>query len=210
MKEISIKGTHRSALGKKASKEIRNAGEVPCVVYGIEKGENGMPAATAFSISAIDANKLIFTPHVYVVNIELGDKNFKTIIKEVQFHSVKDSVLHIDFFQISPEKPITIAIPIATKGLAVGVRAGGKLAVPVRKLKVRAKFEIIPEKLIIDVTNLSIAKSIKVGDLSFEGLELMTSKEVVVATVKATRAAAADATTDEDAADAETSAPAAE
>ncbi len=167
MKEISINGTSRANVGKKATKEIRKAGSVPCVIYGEKKGENGLPEAIHFSVNEKEIN----------------------IIKEAQFHPVKDNVLHVDFYEVREDKPIVMGVPIAPQGLADGVRAGGKLMTMIRKINVRALYTQIPEKLNIDVTSLQLGKSIKVGELSFEGLELVTPKEVIVCTVKMTRAA---------------------
>ena len=102
---------------------------------------------------------------------------------------MKDNVLHVDFYEVRADKPIVVGVPIAPQGLAEGVRAGGRLMAMVRKLNVKATYENIPEKLNIDVTKLQLGKSIKAGDLHFEGLELVTPKEVIVCTVKMTRAA---------------------
>ena len=189
MREFSINGSARQVVGKKATKEVRNNGLVPCVLYGEKRDANGLPEATHFVVSAKEIDKIYFTPHVYLVNINLDGVEHKAIVKEVQCHPVKDNVLHVDFYEVTPEKPIVMAVPIAPQGLAEGVRAGGKLVAMVRKLKVKALYTQIPEKLTIDVTNLQLGKSIKAGELSFEGLELVTPKEVVVVTVKMTRAA---------------------
>ena len=189
MKQISIVGAKRAESGKKATKAARRAGLVPCNIYGLEKDANGAAVATAFTISEKEANKLIYTPHIYLVNINLDGQERKAILREAQFHPVKDNVLHIDFLEVHEEKPIVIGVPIQTQGLADGVRAGGKLVSLVRKINVRALFQNIPEKLIIDVTKLQLGKSIKVGDLHFENLELVTPKEVIVVSVKMTRAA---------------------
>lgn len=189
MKEISINGTSRTEIGKKATKAVRAEGMVPCVIYGEQKGENGLPVAKHFVVSEKEINKLVFTPNIYLVNVTIDGKETQAVVKEVQFHAVKDNVLHVDFYEVTPTKPIVMAVPIAPQGLAEGVRAGGKLIGMVRKLKVRAVASAIPEKLVIDVTSLGLGKSIKCGELSFEGLELVTPKEVVVYTVKMTRAA---------------------
>ena len=189
MKQISINGTARTELGKKAAKAIRNSGNVPCVLYGEKKDANGQPEAIHFSVSEKEINKLIYTPHIYLVDINIDGEDHKGILKEVQFHPVKDNVLHIDFFEVHAEKPIVMGVPIAPQGLAEGVRAGGRLITMVRKLNVKALYSAIPEKLNIDVTALQLGKSIKVGDLHFENLELVTPKEVIVCTVKMTRAA---------------------
>lgn len=189
MKQISINGTARTELGKKAAKAIRNSGNVPCVLYGEKKDANGQPEAIHFSVSEKEINKLIYTPHIYLVDINIDGEDHKGILKEVQFHPVKDNVLHIDFLEVHAEKPIVMGVPIAPQGLAEGVRAGGRLITMVRKLNVKALYSAIPEKLNIDVTALQLGKSIKVGDLHFEDLELVTPKEVIVCTVKMTRAA---------------------
>lgn len=189
MKQIAINGTKRTDLGKKATKEIRKAGSVPCVIYGEQKDENGAPVAIHFSVSEKEINKLIYTPHIYLIDINIDGTDHKAVLKEVQFHPVKDNVLHVDFFEVHAEKPIVMGVPVQAQGLAAGVRAGGRLMMMVRKLKVRAMYDQIPEKLTVDVTNLNLGKTIKAGDLNYEGLEMVTSKEVIVCTVKMTRAA---------------------
>ena len=199
MKEINVKGQKRTDVGKKATKELRKQGLVPCNLYGEAKGEDGLPQAVAFAIPAVDLRKVVYTPHVYVVNIELEGKHHVAIMKELQFHPVTDQLLHIDFYEVNEEKPITIGIPVKLNGLAQGVRDGGRLNLTVRKINVTAPYKQIPEVLDIDVTNLTIGKSIKVGELKFEGLEMATSKEVVVCSIKATRKSNAAAQTTEEA-----------
>ncbi len=199
MKTIDIKGTARTCGGKKLAKQLRKQGMVPCNLYGELKGENGLPQAYAFSVSEAELRKLIYTPEIYTVNLDIDGNKCMAILKEAQFHPVKDSVLHIDFYQITDEKPIVMEVPIRLNGLAEGVKAGGKLAASVRKLKVKAVHTAIPERLDIDVTNLQLGKTIKVGELSFEGLELVTSPSVVVCQVKMTRNARSAASAEEEA-----------
>ncbi len=187
MKEINVAGKKRTETGKKATKLMRKEGLVPCNLYGEKRGENGLPEALSFEVPMTDLRKVVYTPHIYVVNLNIDGEEHKAIMKELQFHPVNDSLLHIDFYEINEEKPITIGIPVKLNGLAQGVRDGGRLSLIVRKVNVTAKYQDIPETLDIDVTNLTIGKSIKVGDLNFEGLEMATSKEVVVCTIKATR-----------------------
>lgn len=189
MKQIAINGTVRAELGKKATKEIRKSGNVPCVIYGEKKDENGNPLAIHFSVSEKEINKLIYTPHIYLVDINIDGVDYKAVLKEVQFHPVKDNVLHVDFYEVHAEKPIVMGVPVQAQGLAAGVRAGGRLMMMVRKLNVRAMYDQIPEKLFVDVTALQLGKTIKAGDLHFEGLEMVTPKEVIVCAVKMTRAA---------------------
>ncbi len=189
MKEFQLNGQLRTDFGKKASKMMRKEGLIPCNIYGEKKGENGLPEAIAFAIPMTELRKVVYTPHVYVCNINIEGKNHIAIMKELQFHPVTDALLHVDFYETTEEKPITIGIPVKLNGLAQGVRDSGRLAIQIRKINVTAPYKNIPETLDIDVTNLGLGKSIKVGELSFEGLELATSKDVVVCTVKMTRAA---------------------
>jgi large subunit ribosomal protein L25 len=210
MKEIEIAGQKRESLGKKASKALRKEGLVPCVLYGESKDENGKPVALSFASPFSELRKLIYTPHIYVVKLNIDGEAHTAIMKEIQFHPVTDAPLHVDFYEVNDQKPITIGIPVKLNGLAQGVRDGGRMNLSIRKIAVTAPYQQIPEHLDIDVTALKLGKSIKVGELSFEGLEIATSKDVVVCSVKMTRqaaAAAADASAD-DAADA--AAPAAE
>lgn len=187
MKEFALTGTKRETVGKKASKLMRKEGLIPCNLYG-EKFVDGKPEALSFSIPMTDLRKAIYTPHIYVLNLTIDGKEHKAIMKELQFHPVTDAVLHVDFLEISEEKPITVGIPVKLNGLAVGVRNGGKLNLSIRKINVTAPYKQIPEVLDIDVTNLELGKSIKVGQLSFDGLKIATSPEVIVCSVKATRA----------------------
>ena len=193
MKEINVSGKKRAEVGKKATKELRKEGMVPCNLYGEEKGQDGKPVALAFTASAAELRKAVYTPHVYVVNLDIEGKTHKAIIKELQFHPTTDALLHADFYEINETKPITVGIPVNITGHAQGVRDGGRLNLSIRKIDVTAPYKQIPEKLDIDVTELQLGKAIKVGSLSFEGLEIATPKEVIVCSVKATRASRAAA-----------------
>jgi len=188
MKEISVSGEKRATTGKKATKELRKEGLVPCNLYGEKKGENGLPEAIAFTISAAQLRKVIYSPNVYVVNLTISGEAHKAVIKELQFHPTTDSVLHVDFFEVNDTKPITIGIPVKLTGHAQGVRDGGRLSQAVRQLNVTAPYKQIPEVLEIDVTDLKLGKAIKVAELNFEGLQIATPAQVVVCSVKATRA----------------------
>ena len=193
MKEISVKGQKRAATGKKASKQLRKEGMVPCNIYGEKKGENGLPEAFAFCASFAELRKAVYTPEVYVINLDIEGKTHKAVIKELQFHPTTDALLHADFYEVTESKPITIGIPVKLNGLAQGVRDGGRLSQAVRQLNVTAPYKQIPETLEIDVTNLKLGKAIKVAELSFDGLEIATPAQVVVCSVKATRASRAAA-----------------
>ena len=188
MKEISVSGQKRATTGKKAAKELRKEGLVPCNLYGEKKGENGLPEALAFAIPAAQLRKVVYTPHVYVVNLTIDGEAHKAVMKELQFHPTTDALLHIDFYEVNEAKPITIGITVQLNGHAQGVRDGGRLSQAVRTLNVTAPYKQIPETLDIDVTELKLGKAIKVADLQFEGLEIATPAQVVVCSVKATRA----------------------
>lgn len=188
MKEINVTGQKRVAIGKKASREMRREGLIPCNLYG-EAMENGKPKAMSFAVPMSELRNIVYTPHIYMIKLVIEGEEHTAVLKELQFHPVTDALLHVDFYEVNEDKPITIGIPVRLVGLAQGVRDGGRMNLSIRKIDVRAPYGVIPEHLDIDVTNLLIGKSIKVGDLSFEGLELATSKEVIVCSVKMTRAA---------------------
>ena len=187
MKTFELKGTARVAGGKRAAKILRATGAIPCNLYGVEKDADGKAVATSFSVTFEAVRKLIYTPEIFVVNLAIDGKVCKAVMRELQFHPVKDNVLHIDFYQITDDKPIVMAVPVTYSGHAVGVREGGAFRSLIRNLKVKATYDKIPERLDIDITELGIGKSIIVGDLDFEGLEIVTPKQALVCTVKATR-----------------------
>jgi len=186
MKEFDLKGTLRSEFGKKVSKLERSSEKIPCVLYG--NGEN-----VHFTTSEVDVLKLIINPDVFVVNLDIEGKKCKAIVKEVQFHPVTDKILHIDFFMISEEKPVVVELPVKLEGLAEGVKAGGRLSLEMRKLKVKGIYTKLPERVVIDVTSLGLGKTIQIGNLSFNDFEILNAKNAVVAQVKLTRASYAAA-----------------
>ena len=193
MKEITLNAQTRTEYGKKASRDLRRAGQIPAVFYGVEKDENGLPVAKSIKISEKELAKLLYTPNVYIVNLVVDGTPVKAILKDLQCDFVTDRPVHVDFYQITEDKPVVFEIPVKLNGLAEGVRAGGKLALNVRKLAVKALYTQFPDTLDIDVTNLALGKTMKVGELSYEGLEIITAKEVVVCAVRMTRAARAAA-----------------
>lgn len=189
MKSISIQGSLRAETGKKSTRELRKDSHIPCVLYGVNKDAAGQPVATHFTVTTDGVRNLVYTPHIYVVNLEIDGKKVNAIMKDIQFHPVTDKILHIDFLQIEENKPIVMEVPVQLEGLAEGVKAGGKLALQIRKLKVKALYNAIPERLVVNVTSLGLGKTIKVGELNYEGLTLLNAKEAVVCAVKLTRAA---------------------
>ncbi len=187
MRTIDVKGTartiaERSSEQARALKAIRKNNGVPCVLYGA--GEN-----VHFTVTTDGLRNLVYTPHIYVVNLDIDGKVVTAIMKDIQFHPVKDTILHVDFLQISEEKPIVMEVPVQLEGLAEGVKAGGKLQLQMRKLKVKALYTNIPERLVINVSHLGLGKAIQVKELAFDNLELLNAKDAVVCAVKLTRAA---------------------
>lgn len=187
MKEIEVKGQKRTELGKKAAKAMRKEGLIPCNLYGEAKNADGAPEALSIACPMSELRKIVYTPHIYVIKLVIDGEERTAILKELQFHPVTDALLHVDFYEVNDQKPITVGIPVKLNGLAQGVRDGGRMNLSIRKIDVTAKYQAIPEHLDIDVTAMTIGKSIKVGDLHFEGLEMATSKNVVVCSIKATR-----------------------
>ena len=197
MKEMSVSGQKRATTGKKAAKELRKEGLVPCNLYGEKKDGKGLPEALSFAIPAAQLRKVVYSPDVYVVNLTIDGEAHKAVMKEIQFHPTTDALLHADFYEVNEKKAITVGIPVNLKGHAQGVRDGGRLNQAVRLLNVTAPYKQIPEVLEIDVTELKLGKAIKVAELNFEGLEIATSKEVVVCSVKTTRASRSAASAEE-------------
>lgn len=187
MKEIEVKGQKRTDLGKKAAKAMRKEGLIPCNLYGEAKNADGAPEALSIACPMSELRKIVYTPHIYVIKLVIDGEERTAILKELQFHPVTDALLHVDFYEVNDQKPITVGIPVKLNGLAQGVRDGGRMNLSIRKIDVTAKYQSIPEHLDIDVTAMTIGKSIKVGDLHFEGLKMATSKNVVVCSIKATR-----------------------
>ena len=184
MKHFNLSATVRKAdqLGKKATKGLRREGLVPVVLYGGSETQH-------LIVKTDDINKLIYTPDIYLIELDIEGKQVKAVLKDVQFHPVSDKTLHADLYEVSEDKPIVMSVPVVLDGHAVGVRAGGKLVREKRNLRVRAVYDKIPENLVIDVTNLKLGKTIQVHELSFEGLELVDAPQAVVCGVKQTRVA---------------------
>ena len=182
MKTFELTGSKREGVGKKAAKAYRKESLVPCVLYGGEE-------VVHFAVTKENIRKLVYTPEIHIVDLLIEGKKCKAILKDMQFHPVSDALLHADFQQIFEDKPVVIEIPVVLEGLAEGVKAGGKLSLEIRKLKVKGLYPNFPEKLTINVENLGLGKTIQVGNLNFDNLEVLNAKESVVAAVKLTRAA---------------------
>jgi len=188
MKTFDLKGTVRTDLGKKATKAERVLDKVPCVLYG--GAEN-----VHFTTTIGEIRKMIYSPEVFVINLDIDGKKTKSIMKALQFHPVSDKVLHIDFLEVTEDRSVVVELPVKLEGLAEGVKAGGKLALEMRKLKVKGLYTQIPENVIVDVTELGLGKSIQVANVAVENLEILNAKNAVVAQVKLTRAARGAAAT---------------
>lgn len=183
MKTVELNGTPRPDFGKKATKSVRQAGFVPCVLYGGEKNIH-------FQVKDEELRAILYTPDVKMAQLNIAGNVYKAVVQEVQFHPVKDTTMHVDFLEVSENKPVVVSLPVRLKGLAAGVRAGGKLSLDLRKLKIKGLYTNIPAAIEIDVTDLGLGKTMQVGDLHFENLEVMNSKKNLVCSVKMTRAAA--------------------
>ncbi|MDR2232529.1 MAG: 50S ribosomal protein L25/general stress protein Ctc [Tannerella sp.] len=208
MRTFQLEGSPREIVGKKASKAMRKEGLIPAILYGqapvalpykgvLNKGETIVEIGGGkglmvknFTVASDQVRNLIYSPHIYLVELTVeGVGAMKAIIKDLQFHPVSDALLHIDFLEVFDKKPIVMEVPVVLEGHAEGVKSGGKLNLEMRKLRVRALYDKIPEKLTINVENLALGKSVQVKDLNFEGLEMVNAKDAVVCSVKLTRAA---------------------
>lgn len=183
MKHIELKGQLRQVSNKAAVKAIRRAGLVPCNLYG-QGLENVL-----FTVTAKDLKAVTNTPFSHIVDIVLDNgEKYEATIKEAQWHPVTDEALHVDFLAVTPGKPVVIEVPVKVEGHSEGVKLGGKLAVSVRKLKVSALAENLPDVLTVDVTSLQIGKRIVAGDLNYENVTIVSPKATIICAVKATRA----------------------
>ena len=181
MKTLEIKATKRADFGKKAAKAFRREGQIPCIMYG--GGEE-----VAFTVDTKAVKPLIYTPNSYIVELDIDGKIEKAVMREVQFHPVREQILHIDFYRVQEGKPVAIAIPVRLTGNAEGVKVGGKLALSARKLTVKAMVDQLPDEIVVDVTPLKVGQTIFVGDLQFEGLQFVTPATTAVCAVRVTRA----------------------
>ncbi len=192
MKKAQLSGSLRTNVGKKDATALRNAGQVPCVLYG--QGEQ-----THFSVRSVDVEKLIFSPDVYQVELDVDGKKTTAIIKDLQMHPVKDKPMHVDFYELDDSKPVKIMLPLRTKGAAIGIMNGGKLRQPYRKLKVAGVPSKLPEDVTVDITNLRIGQSVRISDLSADGVEFLDPANAVVLSIKMARGAVADEAIEEEA-----------
>jgi large subunit ribosomal protein L25 len=184
MKTFQIKGTARLAVGKKSNKALRVQDLVPCVIYGGDK-------IVHFQAHENEFRKLIYTPKVYQTQIDVDGVSYNAFMQALQFHPVTDKLLHIDFLEIRENVPVKLEIPVRLDGYAKGIQQGGRLKANLRTLKAKGFSKDFPDEIIIDVTELNLSESIRVGDVKVPGIEILNAKSVPVATVVVTRAARA-------------------
>ncbi len=207
MKTFQLAAEPRTALGKKAAKALREENKIPVVLNGgeifdlpytgtLKEGEkvveigNGKGLITTDLTVTQDAvRKLVYTPDIFAIELDVNGNKRMAVLKDIQFHPVKDTILHIDLLEVNDKKPVTIEVPVKIEGHAEGVKAGGKLTLSMKKLRVKAIYTEIPERMIINVDHLGLGKTIQIADLHFDGLELMNAKNAVVCAVQLTRAA---------------------
>ena len=181
MQTLTLKAELRSEFGKKAAKAARREGMVPCNLYGA--GEN-----VTFVVNEKELRALIYTPSSFIVELDFNGKIEKAVMRETQFHPIREQVLHVDFYRVIDGQPVSIALPVRLTGNAEGVKIGGKLALSARKLVVRGLMENLPDELVVDVTPLKVGQTIFVGDLQFEGLQFLSPATQAVCAVRVTRA----------------------
>jgi len=192
MKKAQLSGSLRANVGKKDAKALRNAGQVPCVLYG--QGEQ-----THFSVRSVDLEKLIFSPDVYQVEIDIDGTKKMAIIQDLSMHPVKDKPLHVDFLELSDDKPVKLQLPLRHTGSPIGVMNGGKLRQPYRKLRVVGLPGDLPEAITVEIGDLRIGQSIRISDLNSDGLTFLEPANAVVLAVKMARGAVADEEEEEEA-----------
>jgi len=180
MRTVSLSGSLRESVGKKDAKKHRREGNIPCVMYGVKEQVH-------FVASEKDLAKILNTPIVSLIKLNLGGKESDAIFQEVQYHPVTDHLLHIDFLEIQPDKPVTIGVPFKLSGVPEGVLKGGKLAKKMRKIKVKALSKDLPDHIDIDVTPLEIGMSVKISDLTLDKVTFLDSPNNVVVGVRTAR-----------------------
>ena len=191
MKSITINGSKRESVGKKATKALRNAGQVPCVLYGGDQPVH-------FSAEELAFSKLVYTPNAHTVVIALGDTSYNAVLQDIQFHPVTENILHIDFYQLFDDKEIAMDIPVVLTGNSIGVRAGGVLRRNRRKLRIKALPTNLPDFIEVDISKLRIGNKVYVSQLPIEDYKFLHSDNTVVCQVKQSRVSVSEREDDED------------
>ena len=209
MKTYQLSAEPRTDLGKKAAKELRKQNLIPVVLNGgeiidlpftgtLKPGEKIVEInadktkgliTTDLTVKAEDVRKLVFTPDIFAIELDVNGEKRNAVLKDIQFHPVKDNILHMDLLEVKEDKPVVVEVPVKLEGHAEGVKAGGKLTLSMKKIKVKAPYTLIPERVVINVDHLGLGKTLQIGELHFDNLELMNAKNAVVCAVQLTRAA---------------------
>ncbi|MDE6384250.1 MAG: 50S ribosomal protein L25/general stress protein Ctc [Paramuribaculum sp.] len=207
MKTFKLEAQPRTDLGKKAAKTLRKEDKIPVVLNGgaivdlpytaalkpgekvVEIGNGKGLITTDLYVTKDSVRNLVYTPDIFAIELDINGEKRMAVLKDIQFHPVKDSILHMDLLEVNDTKPVSIEVPVKLEGHAEGVKAGGKLTLSMKKLRVKALYTNVPERLVINVDHLGLGQSLQVGQLNFEGLELMNAKNAVVCAVQLTRAA---------------------
>lgn len=185
MKSITIEGTLRADLGSKFARQLRTDGNVPCVIYGGEEPVH-------FYAPEGDFRHLIYTPEAHIVEVKVDGKTIKAVMQDLQFHPVSDKLIHVDFIQLVDGKAVSMDIPVVLQGNARGVRNGGKLKMNLRKLRVKATEENLPESIVLDIENLRIGESVKVEEAPKGPFEILNAASAVIVSIKTARNAVED------------------
>ncbi|MFT7155155.1 MAG: large subunit ribosomal protein L25 [Parvicella sp.] len=185
MKKVSLSGSPREGVGKKDAKLLRREGRVPAVIYG---GKD----QTHFHMSENDAKKLVYTPDVFVIELDVNGNKIQTIVQEVQMHPVTDRIIHIDFLEVSDDKPAKVKLPITLSGFSIGVRNGGKLRQNFRRVTAVGLLNDIPEAVNVDITNLKIGDKVRVSQLDVPKVSFTDPAGAVVVAINMARGAALD------------------
>jgi len=185
MKQLSLSGSLRRNVGKKDAADLRRQGKVPAVIYG-------GPEQVHFFFEENEAKKMVFTPEVYLLQIEVDGKAYKAILQDLQMHPVKDTIQHMDFLEVVEGKPVNINIPVVLEGQAKGVLNGGRLSRLFRRLQIEAMESDLPDAVNIDIAPLRIGEKVRVGDLKYPGVKFLDPESAVVVAVRVARGAIED------------------
>ena len=191
MKSITITGTKRENVGKKATKALRDAELVPCVVYGEQD-------PIAFSTDEKTLGKLVYTPEAHTVELIVEGQTVQAVLQDIQYHPLTDKILHVDFYQLRDDKPVVMEVPVRVEGRSRGVVAGGVLRQPYRKVRVKALPGNLPDEVVIDITPLRIGMKVYVGDVKTKDFTLMHPDNTVIVAVRTARTAIKGADADDD------------
>jgi len=179
---LKIKCSLRESVGKKDSRKLRKQGKIPCVLYGGNENIH-------FLAPENDFRHMVYTSNVYLLKLDIAGKVYDAVSQDIQFHPVTDKILHMDFYRVYEDKPVSVDIPVKINGVPEGVKEGGKLALEARRLRARGLPGDMPDVLNVDVSGIGLGQSVKVGELDFPGIQLLDSPNLVIASVKLTRTA---------------------